>query len=43
MNGCWCWCFECTNRNAGWHCRRGLCEDGKTPVTAALQVDGDKE
>jgi hypothetical protein len=30
MSGCGCWCFECTNRNAGWHCRGPLCEDGKT-------------
>lgn len=30
MNGCGCWCFECTNRNAGWHCLGPLCEDGKS-------------
>lgn len=29
MNGCGCWCFECTNRHAGWHCHGTLCEDGK--------------
>lgn len=40
MNGCGCWCFECTNRNAGWHCHGDLCEDGKP----ALQVEtGDKQ
>jgi hypothetical protein len=27
MNGCGCWCFECTNRNAGWHCYGPLCGD----------------
>lgn len=25
MNGCGCWCYECTNQNAGWHCRSRLC------------------
>jgi hypothetical protein len=30
MSGCGCWCFHCTNRNAGWHCHGPLCEDGKT-------------
>jgi hypothetical protein len=35
MNGCGCWCFECTNRNAGWHCHGPLCEDGKSETEQA--------
>lgn len=34
MERCDCWCFECTNRNAGWHCK--MCS--RNPLQAGERV-----